>query len=669
MKSTKRFNNFDEVSREINKLIDAINASEVSAGYGGTGKSGDIRVVEDDNNQIYLEVKGDKGWYTTFTGVMNAKLAKGRPYPHFPILEVDNFFATQFTVRQLNARNGDDIYSDVGIVESVTNTTVTFKDQTNYNICPFAVNDLIVTRRIKADKSLDISYVKATVTAVNGRTITVTYTSTDKFQIADVVVRVGNTTTATRQDSIYLTTNATYSPYMAIYDNINSFDTAGSPTTAWTTATSKVLIGNGKSLNASYTHGVYINAGGEFRVSPSATVDGVVTHTPVYTSGATFPVSPVATDWHFYTKTPPDAPYKTNTWYKYSGSVWEKLGLLGTYIDSTGVYTGIVLANQVIAGTFIGFIIEGNATPSTSGGIYIDQDEIILYKGGTAGVDDFLWKVWNNIVPVMSWESTGFGVNVSLASMQANTYITGATQGLFVNHTFRAAEWLIAGGDKFVVNASGNLVLLNNITYSFPSVAPTLNQVLTCSNATGGVLSWADVANTMIYPGAGIALSTGSAWGTSITDASANWNTAYGWGNHASAGYLTSITAGDGITVVGSTVSAKAYTATGITVSVNGIGISAGNGLGNSANQLVAVVTAPLTFTTGSISMPAAATAQNGYLTSTDWNTFNGKSVVSIGSEGLLHAITLSEGTLNIYSRTLTINGTGTTVISNVELV
>ena len=35
------------------------------------------------------------------------------------------------------------------------------------------------------------------------------------------------------------------------------------------------------------------------------------------------------------------------------------------------------------------------------------------------------------------------------------------------------------------------------------------------------------------YPGAGIAVSTGSAWGTSIMDNSTNWNTAYGWGNHA----------------------------------------------------------------------------------------------------------------------------------------
>jgi len=53
----------------------------------------------------------------------------------------------------------------------------------------------------------------------------------------------------------------------------------------------------------------------------------------------------------------------------------------------------------------------------------------------------------------------------------------------------------------------------------------------------------------MVYPDSGIALSTGTAWGSSITDNSSNWNTAYGWGNHASAGYLTAVT-GSGLDAV-----------------------------------------------------------------------------------------------------------------------
>ena len=45
----------------------------------------------------------------------------------------------------------------------------------------------------------------------------------------------------------------------------------------------------------------------------------------------------------------------------------------------------------------------------------------------------------------------------------------------------------------------------------------------------------------MVYPSPGIALAGSGAWGTSITNNSSNWNTAFGWGNHASAGYaLTS---------------------------------------------------------------------------------------------------------------------------------
>lgn len=45
----------------------------------------------------------------------------------------------------------------------------------------------------------------------------------------------------------------------------------------------------------------------------------------------------------------------------------------------------------------------------------------------------------------------------------------------------------------------------------------------------------------MAYPSAGLAKSTGSAWDTSITDNSTNWDSAYGWGNHADAGYYDSL--------------------------------------------------------------------------------------------------------------------------------
>lgn len=58
----------------------------------------------------------------------------------------------------------------------------------------------------------------------------------------------------------------------------------------------------------------------------------------------------------------------------------------------------------------------------------------------------------------------------------------------------------------------------------FETGAPNLS----FEDATTGPHTLSDlIASGIPYPGAGIALSTGSAWGTSITNNSANWNTAY----------------------------------------------------------------------------------------------------------------------------------------------
>lgn len=74
----------------------------------------------------------------------------------------------------------------------------------------------------------------------------------------------------------------------------------------------------------------------------------------------------------------------------------------------------------------------------------------------------------------------------------------------------------------------------------FPVGQPVGSQIWEYDPTTRA-MAWINTpaGGSMVYPGAGIPLSTGSAWDTSITDNSSNWNTAYGWGNHASAGYST----------------------------------------------------------------------------------------------------------------------------------
>jgi len=72
------------------------------------------------------------------------------------------------------------------------------------------------------------------------------------------------------------------------------------------------------------------------------------------------------------------------------------------------------------------------------------------------------------------------------------------------------------------------------------------------STGKWGVRTIPTGSGSMVYPGAGIPLSIGSAWGTSITDNSANWNTAYTdrlkWDGGA-----TGLTASTGRTSLGGT--------------------------------------------------------------------------------------------------------------------
>lgn len=104
---------------------------------------------------------------------------------------------------------------------------------------------------------------------------------------------------------------------------------------------------------------------------------------------------------------------------------------------------------------------------------------------------------------------------------------------------------------------------------------------------------------SMTYPGAGIPLSTGSAWGTSITNNSTNWNTAYSWGNHASAGYALTSALSSYVPIT-RTVNAKALSAN-ITITASDVG------LGNVTNESKATMFTSPTFTTA-VNLPSIIT-------------------------------------------------------------
>lgn len=94
---------------------------------------------------------------------------------------------------------------------------------------------------------------------------------------------------------------------------------------------------------------------------------------------------------------------------------------------------------------------------------------------------------------------------------------------------------------------------------------------------TGTEVKIGPSTGSMVYPAAGIALSTGSAWSSSIADNSSNWNTAFGWGNHASAGYevtsnkSTNTSLGTSDTLYPSQKAVKTYVDTGLGTKQNTI--------------------------------------------------------------------------------------------------
>ena len=132
---------------------------------------------------------------------------------------------------------------------------------------------------------------------------------------------------------------------------------------------------------------------------------------------------------------------------------------------------------------------------------------------------------------------------ITLGQLSANNYATQSYVGTQVANLVDAAPGTLDTLNELAAALGDDPNFATTVSTSIGTKVPQA-RTLTINGTSYDLSadrSW--TINSMVYPSAGIALSTGTAWGTSITDNSGNWNTAYGWGNHASAGYLTSATA------------------------------------------------------------------------------------------------------------------------------
>ena len=113
--------------------------------------------------------------------------------------------------------------------------------------------------------------------------------------------------------------------------------------------------------------------------------------------------------------------------------------------------------------------------------------------------------------------------------------------------------------------------------------------------------SHADVLVDGDFASAGLMATDGAGGYSIVTDASANWNTAFGWGNHASAGYLTSYTETqtlDDVVTLGSSTS-QAIVVGGLTVDTNTLAVDTINnrvGIGTTSPKTAVTVEGSVTF-------------------------------------------------------------------------
>ena len=243
----------------------------------------------------------------------------------------------------------------------------------------------------------------------------------------------------------------------------------------------------------------------------------------------------------------------------------------GLLTATSGAGISVTTVNQNL-----NIVNTGILTSTAGAGIsvtIVDQNLNVVNTGiltATAGSGISLTVVGQNLNVVNTGVLTataGAGISLSIVGGNLNVVNTITNNNQLTNGagyitssalTGYATETYVGTAISNLVDAApGTLDTLNELAAALgddPNFATTVStsigtkvpqaRTLTINGTTYDLTanrSW--TINSMVYPSAGIALSTGTAWGTSITDNSANWNTAFGWGNHASAGYLASATA------------------------------------------------------------------------------------------------------------------------------
>jgi hypothetical protein len=297
-------------------------------------------------------------------------------------------------------------------------------------------------------------------------------------------------------------------------------------------------------------------------------------------------------------------------WAVFNGSVWQKVDNTDA-VTSVNGYTGTVVLGYGDITTGVVPVVNGGTGVTVSSG----ANSVVLRDANVNINANAFNDAYTN--------TAASGTQIVLTATSVRRYTITGSGGQTIK--LPDATTLVNGEIfEFDNNQSSGAITVNNNSNTLIVSVPSggLVRINLLSNATAAG-SW----DRHDYAPANVSWSTNTFdYAGSITNATWNGNiVAY---NRGGTGQSSAFTAG-GI-VYGSTTSALAVTPIGTTGQVL---TSAGAGTPTWTTPTTGTVTSvtgtsPVVSSGGNtpaISMPAATTSVSGYLTSTDWNTFNGK--------------------------------------------
>jgi len=178
--------------------------------------------------------------------------------------------------------------------------------------------------------------------------------------------------------------------------------------------------------------------------------------------------------------------------------------------------------------TLLVFTFAACAQQVSKTNITIEKIAPVLYLNGTSASinfynNDIILQQSSNLL-TLSGGNFSLGSNSLLGTGSIGTTSSRLTKGWFTDLEITNLPTINGGTLSSALSLSSYLLKSDT--------ASMLTNYALLSEVSGG---------SMVYPtGSGIPLVVnGTSWGTTIANNSTNWNTAYNWGDHSSAGYAT----------------------------------------------------------------------------------------------------------------------------------